>query len=703
MKRKLLFFLLVMIIQVIPISNHERGVKLVVKTKEGEKIELYKGAYAFIVGNGNYKKGGWDPLPGALRDVDEVANALKGMGYKVTLKKDLDRNSFIKAFAEFSVKNGRDKDNQLLFYYAGHGHTEKMANDEELGYLVMVDAPDPKSDPVGFTLASVDMQFIVTQVKLIKSKHVLFIFDSCFSGTILNLRARVVPEHVSDSVKYDVRQFITAGRANEKVPDRSVFKDAFLDLLEGRDKEPIDDGYITGKELGLYLKQKVPQYNPQQHPQYGKIKDPKLDKGDFVFVTSKIEREEREVLTLSASRVAKNGGTVKSAFKFPSRISYKSFKNGSFVGECQFLYRERTDKKGISSLKLTNFQGLGITSKESLISYIFSDDLSLYASFLKGGAKVISEVRLREVMGFDGKERIKFIFKDIYTDDEIQKEHFIGHNFNPIDLLSALFVTSQRVASGKYDSKERFDLIFGKRIRVVDMVHLGRKKIPFQGKEVSSEVLAIVYLNNELFRLNIFKDNEGYCFPVKISFVDFFSKDGKASESNINRRPQKVYISNLSFINVLTQTAMSQPEFAEMIDYAVIKGMMDAQGNIPDLAVNDPYHRIPNTDANVNTLVNTVFDPNLTEREKYNNLIKLMALYNIDVLVTGHYIDDAKSQLISIRPIIFTKSSPTVLVKNLQFTKEELWCEDPNNKGKVLCPVAFDQIAQAVQDILEQI
>jgi len=104
---------------------------------------------------------------------------------------------------------------------------------------------------------------------------------------VLNLRDRVTPSAISDKVHYPVRQFITAGRANEPVPDRSVFKEAFLDILEGRDREPIPDGYLTGEELGLYLKNKVPEYNPMQHPQYGKIRDPRLDKGDFVFVLAK--------------------------------------------------------------------------------------------------------------------------------------------------------------------------------------------------------------------------------------------------------------------------------------------------------------------------------------------------------------------------------------------------------------------------------
>jgi len=261
---------------------NQRGIKVTAKTPDAKAIPLYSGSYALIIGNGNYTNG-WDPLPGAIRDVKDVARALKENGFKVTLKTNLTRNGFNLAFGDFFYKYGRDKTNRLLFYYAGHGHTQKMATDEDLGYLVMVDAPVPEKDPRGFRLSSVDMQSIVTEAKLAKANHVLFMFDSCFSGSILNLRERVVPKAISDSVGLPVRQFITAGRGNEPVPDHSVFKQAFLDLLEGRDKEPIPDGYVTGEELGLYLKNKVPEYSPTQHPQYGKIKDIRLDKGDFVF------------------------------------------------------------------------------------------------------------------------------------------------------------------------------------------------------------------------------------------------------------------------------------------------------------------------------------------------------------------------------------------------------------------------------------
>lgn len=141
-----------------------RGIKVSVKTSAGNTIDLYHNSYALIVGNGNYTNG-WDPLPGAVRDVKEVAAALKRNGFNVTLKTDLTKDGFNREFAEFVIKQGKDKNNRLLFYYAGHGHTETMTTGEELGYMVMVDAPVPEKDLVGFTLNSVDMQSLVTQSK----------------------------------------------------------------------------------------------------------------------------------------------------------------------------------------------------------------------------------------------------------------------------------------------------------------------------------------------------------------------------------------------------------------------------------------------------------------------------------------------------------------------------------------------------------
>ncbi|PIE69304.1 MAG: hypothetical protein CSA21_02515 [Deltaproteobacteria bacterium] len=242
---------------------------------------FYNKSAALVIGNGHYKHG-WSRLPGALEDVDEVAAALKKHGFAVTLKKDLTRSEFDQVLLNFIAKYGRDANNRLLVYYSGHGHTEDLPTGGQAGYLVMVDAKPPR-DMVGFSMGSVPMESLLRHSRIIASKHVLFVFDSCFSGNILNARSEPTPDYVTDAVKRPVRQFITSGSAEEPVPDRSIFKDLFLDMINGERPEPLSDGYLTGEELGLYLKQKLPGYNPNQHPQYGKINNPRLDKGDFIF------------------------------------------------------------------------------------------------------------------------------------------------------------------------------------------------------------------------------------------------------------------------------------------------------------------------------------------------------------------------------------------------------------------------------------
>ena len=286
--KKILFILIFgvfcgVIVLMIATVFSQHSMKITVRTEAGQDIPLYSNSYALVVGNGNYTNG-WDLLNGALQDVKEVAAALEKHNFNVTLKTDLKKAEFENAFETFIESVKGDKNSRLLFYYAGHGYTETLRTGEELGYLVMVDSPIPAKVGEIDGSKNINMESMVTQAKRIDALHVLYMFDSCFSGSILNVRGVPNPPVIRDSIKYPVRQFITAGRANEYVPDHSHFKIAFLNILAGRAEEPIPDGYITGEELGLYLKNEVSKRNPAQTPQYGKINNPNLDKGDFVFV-----------------------------------------------------------------------------------------------------------------------------------------------------------------------------------------------------------------------------------------------------------------------------------------------------------------------------------------------------------------------------------------------------------------------------------
>ena len=264
-----------------PLSGqHDKQISIYTETGE---IALYTESYALVIGNESYTNG-WDPLDGILEDVKEIATALEKHGFTVTLKTNLQKPDFEVAFEAF-IRKGAGKDNRLLFYYGGHGYTEiNKQTGEESGYLVMVDSPVPMTASKMDGSRNVSVRSLAEGAKRIEALHVLYLFDSSFSESVLNIQTRAQPCTVQESVKYPARQFIIAGSANEPIPNSSQFKAAFLDLLEGRVAEPIPDGYITGEELGLYLNHHVPEYKHVQTPQYSKINDPKFNRGDFVFV-----------------------------------------------------------------------------------------------------------------------------------------------------------------------------------------------------------------------------------------------------------------------------------------------------------------------------------------------------------------------------------------------------------------------------------
>ncbi|MDT5263228.1 MAG: hypothetical protein QOC61_2232 [Acidobacteriota bacterium] len=263
-------------------QTDSRGLNIVnIRTEDGKEIKLYDRSYALVIGVSDYASG-WPKLPGVKKDIEAVARALERQGFLVTVVENPDSAQLDKAFKTFIDTYGLNVENRLLFYFAGHGHTIKQSYGEEMGYIVPVDAPNPTRDPTGFMSKAMDMQQMELYARRIQSKHALFLFDSCFSGAFFNL-SRAVPDSIGYKTTRPVRQFITSGSADETVPDRSIFREQFIEAIEG-EADSNHDGYVTGTELGEFLQDKVVNYSRNaQHPQYGKIRNPNLDKGDFVF------------------------------------------------------------------------------------------------------------------------------------------------------------------------------------------------------------------------------------------------------------------------------------------------------------------------------------------------------------------------------------------------------------------------------------
>ncbi len=276
-----IFFLLLNLIFTPTSISATRGIVPVpIMDQNGNRVGLYEESHALIIGISEYSH--WPDLPGVAQDIQSIQQTLANHGFHTVVNLNSNFNNLIESIESFINQYGYNPDNRLLFYFAGHGHTLKLAYGEEMGYLVSSNTPNPNQNKTGFLTKSLDMQQIEVYAKRIQSKHALFLFDSCFSGSIFSL-SRSIPKNISIKISKPVRQFITSGSKYEQAPDKSIFRAQFVSALNG-EADSNGDGYVTGVELGEFLQKTVVNYSKgTQHPQYGKIRSPYLDKGDFVF------------------------------------------------------------------------------------------------------------------------------------------------------------------------------------------------------------------------------------------------------------------------------------------------------------------------------------------------------------------------------------------------------------------------------------
>ncbi|SFU87950.1 Outer membrane protein OmpA [Polaromonas sp. YR568] len=254
-------------------------------------MPLYTGSYALLIAESAYlgaANKGWSPLPNTLADVDKLAEVLRKHGFHVWVVSNATGAEIGSYLREFSAEYGTVPDNRLLYFFTGHGYSNPV---NDFGYLVPIDAVDPAVDPKAFLRSAVPIREFQTIAHEVASRHAMFIFDSCFSGTIFQSKGSLaLPDEdeksrwrfLSTEAKAPARQFISAGSATEKVPAKSVFLPLLIDALNGA-ATSARDGFVTGKEIGLWLAQNVPTLNKNQNPQTGMILDPELARGDVTF------------------------------------------------------------------------------------------------------------------------------------------------------------------------------------------------------------------------------------------------------------------------------------------------------------------------------------------------------------------------------------------------------------------------------------
>lgn len=285
---RVLTLLLVMLMPLVGAAQGDRAlgrvtVEAISDDGRSETVTLYEASYALVVGVSDYTNG-WKDLPGVRNDVTAVKAALETAGFEVTTLLNPDKAALEAAMDAFIADKAQRPPSRVVFYFAGHGHTEKFPDGRQRGYIVAANAgADPIGNPGAFARGAISMERVRVWAEDIRANHALFVFDSCFAGTIFRSRSNPeVPRAIQTKVARPVRQFIAAGGPDQEVPDESVFRQMFVRGLSG-DADVTGDGYVTGTELGEYLFKQVPEYNPHQTPDYGKLRNPALDGGDVVF------------------------------------------------------------------------------------------------------------------------------------------------------------------------------------------------------------------------------------------------------------------------------------------------------------------------------------------------------------------------------------------------------------------------------------
>jgi hypothetical protein len=244
------------------------------------------------VGESDYddEKKAWDDLPSVRPELEELGRALKDLhGFDVTYLFNPKGSELRNAIEAFVNEHGQKRNARLLIMLSGHGETATV-NNKKLAWFVPSDAPRLIDGRGPFNTVALSMRRIEEWSETMEAKHVLWLFDSCFSGAALRMTGKkssgeqAYSEYLHSN---PVRRVITAGSENEAVPAESRFTRRLIDVLKGEVKVGNGNTLVTGDEIGQFLREDLITYTRRQGlksqtPQNDTIVIPD-EEGDIVF------------------------------------------------------------------------------------------------------------------------------------------------------------------------------------------------------------------------------------------------------------------------------------------------------------------------------------------------------------------------------------------------------------------------------------
>ena len=265
--------------ETIPLTYGDNTIRLVVYDRDGQASqplvivatripERPRQDYALLFATDLYDN--WKPLENPINDARTIGKTLESRyGFSVELVRNPTRNQIIDKLSEY-VQKKYNSDDQLLVFFAGHGHFDEVP---KLGFLIASDSSSAKRDPR--MTSAIPHAWLLPTINNIPCAHIFVVIDACFSGTFdqrvaqrgdeADAQYQDDPEaFIKNTFAIKTRLYLTSG-GKEYVPDgkpgaHSPFASRVIKVLrDGGGK----DGILTFNHIVKH----VEKINPQ--PQSG--------------------------------------------------------------------------------------------------------------------------------------------------------------------------------------------------------------------------------------------------------------------------------------------------------------------------------------------------------------------------------------------------------------------------------------------------
>ncbi|MCK4763991.1 MAG: SUMF1/EgtB/PvdO family nonheme iron enzyme [Candidatus Aminicenantes bacterium] len=318
--------------------GQDKGVRSKIKPPyRGGKIGKQ---YLVLIAINKYQN--WNLIKGPLEDAGKIKEILTSRYHIDDIIELYDEQAtkgrIIQLLKELQKSVG--KDDSLLIFFSGHGHLDESSNN---GFWIPVDGGTDENIQGKWIPNSIIRGLIANM----KSKHILLISDSCYSGELIagfrgGKQGKITNEYLKKTYSRRCRQIMTSG-ASEKVPAISEFARQLILALEENDRPYIDSSMLFN-EIKLGVKKTL--------PLFGELKETNHQEGaGFLFFLKAGRQEEIPGPTmpkdLFSGRVTRSTISDEEIFgqinsnPFGEKINQKAkkiYKNSKGYWEAEFDY-----------------------------------------------------------------------------------------------------------------------------------------------------------------------------------------------------------------------------------------------------------------------------------------------------------------------------------------------------------------------------